>query len=139
MIKEVGRIALRLAAIGLVASLIFSQEAWAQSGDQKSGTHWLRKCTSPEANGQIECAIYVRALVEYDELRGNALEQKRFICPEKGVTIGQSRQVVLKYLRDKPQDLHLPFVLLAHLALAAAFPCSGDPDAGAGSRSPNQR
>jgi hypothetical protein len=139
MMDEAGRIALRIAATGLVASLIFSQATWAQSSDQKSGIYWLRKCTSPEANGQIECAIYVRSLVEYDELRGNSLEQKRFICPEKGVTIGQSRQVVLKYLRDRPQDLHLPFVLLAHLALAAAFPCSGYPDARAGSRSRNQR
>ena len=119
-------VGIRSAAIGLLVGLALSQAVWAQSNDHNSGLHWLRKCTSPEANGQIECAIYVRALVEYDELRGTTLERKRFICAPKGLTIGQSREVVLKYLRAKPQDLHLPFVLLAHRGLAAAFPCSGD-------------
>ena len=123
----------RSAAVGLIVGLLLSQGAWAASDDHKSGRHWLRQCTSPEANGQIECAIYVRALVEYDELRGTTLEHKRFICPPKGVTIGQSREVVLKYLRAKPQDLHLPFVLLAHRGLEAAFPCPGDAGLGKGS------
>lgn len=132
-------VGIRSAAIGLFVGLVLSQAVWAQGSDHNSGRHWLRKCTSPEANGQIECAIYVRALVEYDELRGTTLEQKRFICPQKGVTIGQSREVVLKYLRAKPQDLHLPFVLLAHTGLAAAFPCSGDTGPGAGAATPLPR
>jgi hypothetical protein len=133
---EAVSVGIRSAAIGLLVGLVLSQSAWAQSNDHNSGLYWLRKCTSPEANGQIECAIYVRALVEYDELRGTMLEQKRFICPEKGVTIGQSREVVLKFLRAKPQDLHLPFVLLAHMGLAAAFPCPGDRGLGAGTATP---
>jgi Rap1a immunity proteins len=116
---------IRSAAVGLVIGMIVSEAVWAHDNDQNSGLHWLRKCTSPEPNGQIECAIYVRALVEYDELRGKALQQKRFFCPEKGVTVGQSRQTVLEYLRANPQDLHLPFALLAHQALVAAFPCPG--------------
>ena len=115
----------RSAAIGLLVGMLFAPAAWGHGDEQKSGTYWLRQCTSPEPNGQIECAIYVRAVVEYDELRGTTLEQKRFICPQKGLTIGQSRDVVLKYLRARPQELHLPFVLLAHRGLAAAFPCSG--------------
>ena len=136
-------VGIRSAAVGLVAGLliglIFSQALQAYGDDQKSGIHWLRKCTSPEPNGQIECAIYVRALVEYDELRAKALEQKRFICPQKGVTIGQSREVVLQYLRAKPQDLQQPFVLLAHQGLAAAFPCPGDSRAGAGAATPQPK
>lgn len=122
--------------IGLIIGVIFSQALWAHDNDQNSGIHWLRKCTSPEPNGQIECAIYVRALVEYDELHGKTLEQKRFICPQKGVTVGQSREVVLQYLRARPQDLQQPFVLLAHLGLAAAFPCPGDAGPGAGAAPP---
>ena len=72
---------------------------------------------------QIECTIYVRALVEYDEARGGMPGQARFICPAKGLTMGQAREVVVSYLRDKPEELHRPFALLAHLALQAAFPC----------------
>ena len=109
--------------VGLAASVAVAGTAWGHSDEQKSGTHWLRQCTSPEANGQIECAIYVRAIVEYDELRGTTLKESRFICPEQGLTIGRSREIVLQYLHAHPQDLKLPFVLLAHQGLAAAFPC----------------
>ena len=110
--------------IGLLAGATIAGAAWGHSDEQKSGTHWLRKCTSPEANGQIECAIYVRAIVEYDELRGTLLKEARFICPEKGLTIGRSREIVLQYLRTHPEDLKLPFALLAHQGLAMAFPCA---------------
>src|SRR5262245_32032003 len=113
--------------IGLLAGAIIAGAAWGHSDEQKSGTHWLRKCTSPEANGQIECAIYVRAIVEYDELRGTLLKEARFICPEKGLTIGRSREIVLQYLRTHPEDLKLPFALLAHQGLAMAFPCAPEP------------
>src|SRR5262245_66312636 len=113
--------------VGLVAAAAIASAAWGHSDEQKSGTHWLRKCTSPEANGQIECAIYVRAIVEYDELRGTLLKEARFICPEKGLTIGRSREVVLQYLRTHPEDLKLPFALLAHQGLAMAFPCAPEP------------
>jgi hypothetical protein len=107
--------------IALLVALFIWQDA--QASEETSGTHWLRQCTNPEPALQIECAIYVRALVEYDELRGKTLGQTRYICPTDDLTIGQSREVVIRSLREKPEDLHRPFVLLAHLALSAAFPC----------------
>jgi hypothetical protein len=54
----------------------------------------------------MECAIYVRGLVEYDEVRATMLGQKRFICPHKDLTIGQSRETVLKFLRDKQKHFN---------------------------------
>jgi hypothetical protein len=113
--------------VGLAAGLMFSLTA--RASDDNSGTHWLRKCTNPEPGLQIECATYVRALVEYDEVRAKVLGQKRFICPDKNVTIGESREIVIKSLRDKPHELDRPFVLLAHLALEGAFPCAMHGDA----------
>jgi hypothetical protein len=124
----------RSVLVGLVAAAAIVGAAWAHSDEQKSGTHWLRKCTSPEPNGQIECAIYVRAIVEYDEVRGTLLKEARFICPEQGLTVGRSREIVLQYLRAHPHDLKLPFVLLAHQGLAAAFPCAPEPGTAAPAR-----
>ena len=95
----------------------------AEASDAKSGVHWLRKCTNPEPALQIECTIYVRALIEYDAVRAGMPGQTRFICPGKGLTMGQARDVVVSYLRDKPEQLHRPFPLLAHQALQAALPC----------------
>ena len=81
----------------------------------------------------------LKAKLDEHEQGGKTLEQKRFICPGKDVTLGQSREVVLKFLRANPQELQLPFVLLAHLALATAFPCSGDSSPAAGAATPPPR
>jgi hypothetical protein len=114
-------LALGIACAGLALGLAGLEPAWGY--DEKSGIVWLRKCTSPEANGQIECAIYVRALVEYDELRSRVLSEKRAFCVEKGATIGQTHKVVVEFLRDHRQDLEQPFALLAHRALSERYPC----------------
>jgi hypothetical protein len=118
-------VAWRLVLMGLVVSVMLSDVGLAQASDEKSGAHWLRKCTNPEPVWQIECAIYVQAVVEYDEVRANTLGDKQYICREKEMTIGQSRGVVIKFLRERPEDLHRPFALLAHRALETAFPCAG--------------
>lgn len=45
------------------------------------------------------------------------------VCPDKEVTNGQSVRVVLKYLQDHPEELHLDNAVLVERALALAFPC----------------
>ena len=50
---------------------------------------------------------------------------KEFLClPKGGVTNGQAARVVLRYLRDHPEQLHEKASFLAVLALRDAFPCS---------------
>ena len=122
LLEEAVSIGVSIRASCVAACLIFAQGA--EASDESSGGHWLRKCTNPEPPLQMECAIYVRALIEYDEVRASMPGQTRFICPAKDLTIGQARAVVIAFLRDRPADLHRPFVLLAHQALQAAFPCN---------------
>jgi hypothetical protein len=45
------------------------------------------------------------------------------VCPAEGVTTGQEKRVVLKYLQDHPEELHLDDALLVERALTKAFPC----------------
>lgn len=45
------------------------------------------------------------------------------ICPGGNVTFGQEFRVVVKYLQDHPEELHLPNTALVEKALAKAFPC----------------
>jgi hypothetical protein len=45
------------------------------------------------------------------------------VCPDEAVTTGQTVRVVLKYLEDHPEELHLNNAVLAEKALAKAFPC----------------
>ncbi len=45
------------------------------------------------------------------------------VCPATGVTTGQGIKIVLKFLNDHPDKLHLDDALLGQQALSEAFPC----------------
>lgn len=45
------------------------------------------------------------------------------VCPNEEVTHGQETRVVLKYLQDHPEELHLVNAVLVDKALSKAFPC----------------
>jgi hypothetical protein len=47
------------------------------------------------------------------------------VClPKSGVQNGQAARVLVKYLKEHPEDLHLDSGVLAVLALRDAFPCA---------------
>jgi len=46
------------------------------------------------------------------------------VCPSEGVTLAQAVRIVLKFLQDHPERLHLRGSELAEDALSKAFPCS---------------
>lgn len=54
---------------------------------------------------------------------GDYLGSKARFCPPDGVTIDQTRKVVIKYIEDRPEQLHSPFLFLAIDALRKAWPC----------------
>jgi hypothetical protein len=45
-------------------------------------------------------------------------------CPPGGVTATQARLIVEKYMRDHPDDLHLPAQDIVFAASQLAFPCT---------------
>jgi hypothetical protein len=45
------------------------------------------------------------------------------VCPIKGSTYGQDARIVVKYLQDHPEELHLANTALVEKALAKVFPC----------------
>ena len=45
------------------------------------------------------------------------------ICADEEVTRGQQVRVVLKYLQEQPEELHLDDTLLVERALSKVFPC----------------
>lgn len=50
---------------------------------------------------------------------------KELLClPKNGIENGQAARVVVKYLRDHPEQLHENDFVLAMRALRDAFPCS---------------
>jgi hypothetical protein len=47
-------------------------------------------------------------------------------CRDKGVNRGQVRDVVLKYMRENPQDRHVPAVFLIAIAGETLLGCKRD-------------
>lgn len=61
----------------------------------------------------------VFAMNYYYEWKGDGL-----FCFPNSVTYGQYVRIVVKYLRDHPEQLHKDEFLLAATALITAFPCT---------------
>ena len=82
-----------------------------QSVDQKAATIACLNYTSGFMAGVLAGSIAASS------------DSRPIICPSEEVTAQQVSAVVLKYLRDHPEDRHESAVALVYIALAHAFPC----------------
>jgi Rap1a immunity proteins len=115
----------------LLALLVLSASAApfaAQDVDTQSGNFMFESC---------RIALHSRENREYNEdkieawrdgvcegtINGIAFSSP-YLCPAKEVTKGQELRVVVKYLGDHPEKLHLSGLQLIHDALQQAFPCN---------------
>jgi len=83
-----------------------------QSVDQ-SGSEGIAFCL-----GLLQGLLHMNQLYEH-HLKGAAL-----FCSPTGTTTGQAARIVVKYLRDHPEELHKRNSVLAFIALRNAFPCT---------------
>ena len=101
-----------------------------------TGNELYAICTSSDSSDRAECLGYVVGLADagaynpivmkgYYTGWGANLGQARWCLPE-GVIVTQIRDVVLNYLRDKPQWRNSGAAGLAAFALEDAWPCKGN-------------
>jgi hypothetical protein len=65
-------------------------------------------------------------LIDYDtayEKSGCVIVGPKMCWPKETITNGQSVRVVVKYLKDNPNQLHQPDRILVRMALKKAFEC----------------
>jgi hypothetical protein len=108
-----------LIAFGATPDLSAAQER----SHPNSGAHWLQLCEGSEgSDGEIACTKY---LIAIDELAARLARTQPSIagCPPPEATIGQVKDIVVKYLRNNPQRTHLRFMDLVMEAQRKAFPC----------------
>ena len=86
------------------------------AGEDMSGNYWLPICTQGD-NGH--CLSFISSIASMNRLH---LIKEPFCAPD-GVTLGQMVTVVIKQLRNEPQNLHKDFGLLALDALRRTWPC----------------
>jgi hypothetical protein len=107
-----------------VAGLVLG--VWAQAGwcALATGNKLLDYCRAPE-NSAIggSCTGYVVSAVDTHEAWVDWNEIEPYFCTPAGVTGRQLAQVVVKYLNENPEKLHLSAGSLVLNALGTAFPC----------------
>jgi Rap1a immunity proteins len=116
---------MRTLVAGLALTLqMFGSTAFAEV-DRISGNFWQRLCASEGASQIHQCIGYLEGLSD-GSLMWQEFGSSADFCPPDGVTLGQIRKVVLRYLEQHPHELHRPFAMLATFALRESFPCPYD-------------
>ncbi len=65
----------------------------------------------------------IARITDTDSAQGAAFPERRRSCIPENVTNGQVSDVVIKYLRDHPEERHILAAILVVKAMAEAFPC----------------
>lgn len=99
----------------------FSTPALCQGaiGYFNTGNHLYENC---KRTSKDYCVGYISGAYDMTRLY-QADGADRIICPPKGVTNGQVRDVVLRDLELSPATRHEPAAVLVIRALKKAFPC----------------
>lgn len=94
--------------------------------DYSSGNHMLPMCRMGiDSDGQLnvwvgQCGGAIAALA----YMAPAFEAAERFCPPKGYSVLQARRIVVRYMEQRPEDLHLNYLVLALRAMQKAWPCS---------------
>ena len=90
-----------------------------------TGNDLKEYCESPEPQTRVFCIGYIVGVSDgIDWFDGDGDDDPVFpSCPPTDLTMIQMAEVLLKYLEDTPQFLHLPATPLIAGALVKAFPC----------------
>ena len=117
----------KLVLLLVVASLFLASPVLASPGVVvqafQSGNSLSEYCTN---SSELYCLGFVAAIVDaHSTLVGSDLMNPLFCTPKEvtEVTVGQMQKIVVKYLKDHPETLHLTASSLVFKALTEAFPC----------------
>lgn len=88
-----------------------------------SGNYLLPRCQSKDATDTMICMSYLRGARDGMEFQQLMTQSQAFFCVPDGVTLGQTKDIFVKYLLDNPTDRHLPGSTLFALVMVKTFPC----------------
>lgn len=112
--------------IGLLSLLIGTSANAGVKGDYDN--ELLRDCTHPSPGTFTAglCLGYLKGVAEMSRLR-EKLPKLPPVCVPDAVTVGQVRNIVVRYLEEHPEELHYSSIILVTNALDEAFPCEAPP------------
>jgi len=118
-----GELTMRRFALGLLILIVmFSSNAKAWFLD---GNKLYRDCTTKESDdhhflNRSYCNGFVTGVTD---MLGSTERLAEMTCLPDKVTVGQVRDVLIKYLKDHPEKRHLPAFVLVFNSQREAFPC----------------
>ena len=96
----------------------------ADKADPEVAMLWFDRCSQPDLGSQAACTSFIFGVNELHKLL--RLHKKvELYCPIGDVTVADIRAIAMKYMQQRPDELHKAFVVLLLEALREAFPCSG--------------
>ncbi len=107
----------RILAVSLLA-LLAAGSAHAQRVSNVKGVTLLKACTGPSP---AQCDAYVDGFGDAISAGG---KEHALACIPVAATGTELRDVLVKFLKDNPQDQHLKASALASRAFAKAYPCN---------------
>jgi Rap1a immunity proteins len=116
-----GVITIALAA-AIALATVPAQAAAQQRARAHTGNELLEECKSKGASG-LFCLGFVRGLAEGLTLWRSFAPESAITCIPEGVTTGQLKDVVVKWLADNPKDRHLGADALVVRAFRVTWPC----------------
>lgn len=124
--------------VSVLFAISLSVHAQTSELPDESGNAFLRACsaiekaehTDLESLHVVSCLSYVKGFMdgvfwEAEFVKANTKQEMRKpFCRPAGVENAQLVKVLLKYIRDNPEEAHQPTAVLIISALAKAYPCS---------------
>jgi hypothetical protein len=114
-----------IAAVVLAVMMPLSAQSRAEFGMYLSGSDLLQKCESDSVAESNTCDGYILGILDFQEalVGWSRLDEPIFCTPDSALS-GQPIKVVIKYLNEHPEKLHLAASGAVTNALGIAFPCS---------------
>jgi len=106
-----------------VLLLLASTSVHAQRVSPLTGNDLLKWCESTDDIDRAFCLGYIIGVTDLDGADGSMFPERRRSCVAEGANNGQVRDVVVKYLKDRPEERHILAAILIVKAMVQTFPC----------------
>lgn len=87
----------------------------------KNGNSLFEDCQDEQSAACLEYVVGATDMLSL--IQALRLKESPLYCQPKGVTGAQVQSIVVRYLRDKPEQRHLAAASSVAMALIGAFPC----------------
>lgn len=109
----------RIAQVILASTAVLGFSG-AASADDWTGNYLLSLCEGPHPFQAGVCVGFIAGVLQSNDLMRGEFRT----CVPRGVSPKQAVDVLIKFLRQNPQQRHLPSLAVVQLAMLQEFPCA---------------